>query len=157
MKGTMLLSWLAAALLTPAAYSAEVNRSWETLIETLKPGLKAVVVQHSRKQAEGKVLSLTGESITVQVGRQPVTVQRDDVFRVRIADIRRRNTLIGMAVGAATGAIIWGVAGRDNHRVGEYALAGSILGVGPGAAVGGSVPIGVPLYEAPGGLRKSGR
>ena len=157
MKGTMFLSGLAAALLTPAAYSAEVNRSWETLIETLKPGRKAVVVQHSRKQAEGKVLSLTGESITVQVGRQPVTVQRDDVFRVRIADIRRRNTLIGMAVGAATGAIIWGVAGRDNHRVGEYALAGSILGVGPGAAVGGSVPIGVPLYETPGGLRKSGR
>ena len=157
MKGTMLLSWLAAALLTPAAYSAEVNRSWETLVETLKPGRKVVVVQHGRKQAEGKMLSLTNESITVQVSRQPLTVQREDVFRVRIADIRRRNTLVGMAVGAATGAIIWGVAGRDNHRVGEYALAGSILGVGPGAAVGGSVPIGVPLYEAPGGLRKSGR
>ena len=157
MKRALLLSGLAAALMSPGVYGAEVNRSWDTLVETLKPGRKVVVVQHSRKQAEGKVLALTGDSITVQVGRQPVTVQRDEVFRVRIADIRRRNTLIGMAVGAATGAIIWGVAGRDNHRVGEYAFIGSILGVGPGAAVGGSVPIGVPLYEAPGGLRKSGR
>jgi len=156
-KRTLLLSGLAAALLTPAVHGAEVNRSWETLIETLKAGQKVVVVQHSRKQAEGRVLALTGDSITVQVSRQPVTVPRDDVFRVRIADIRRRNTLIGMAIGAAAGAIIWGVAGRDNHRVGEYAFVGSILGVGPGAAVGGSVPIGVPLYEAPGGLRKSVR
>ncbi len=102
MKMTLLLSELAATLFLPAVYGAEVNRSWETLVETLKPGVKVVVVQHSRKQAEGKVLSLMGESITVQVSRQPVTVQRDDVFRVRIADIRRRNTLIGMAVGAAT-------------------------------------------------------
>ena len=160
MKRTLLLSGLTAALLTPAAYSAEVNRSWETLVETLKPGRKVVVVQHGRKQAEGKMLSLTNESITVQVSRQPLTVQREDVFRVRIADIRRRNTLVGMAVGAATGAVIWGLAGRDNYGsgpIGGYALFGAILGVGPGAAVGGSVPIGVPLYEAPGGLRKSAR
>ena len=157
MKGTMLSSWLAAALLTPAAYSAEVNRSWETLIETLKPDRKVVVVQHSRKQAEGKVLSLTGESVTVQVGRQPVTVQRDDVFRVRIADIRRRNTLIGMAVGAGIAALIFGPAGKDNYAPGREALVGAILGVGPGAAVGGAISIGSPLYEAPGGLRKTGK
>jgi hypothetical protein len=155
----MFLSALAAALLTPAAYSAEVNRSWETLVETLRPGRKAVVVQHSRKQAEGKVLSLTNESITVQMSGQPLTVQREDVFRVRIANIRRRNTLIGMAVGAATGAVIWGLAGRDNSSgpFGGYTLFGAMLGAGPGAAVGGSIPIGSPLYEAPGGLRRSGR
>ena len=159
MNRTVFLSGLAAVLLTPSVYSAEVNRSWETLVETLKPGRKVVVVQHSRKQAEGKVLSLTTKSITVQVSRQPLTVQREDVFRVRIADIRRRNTLIGMAVGAATGAVIWGLAGRDNYSgpPGGYAVFGAILGVGPGAAVGGSVPIGLPLYEAPGGLRKSGK
>jgi len=65
----------------------------DVLVETLKPGRTVVVVQHSRKQAEGKLLSLTAESITLQVGGQPLTVQRDDVFRVRIANIRRRNTL----------------------------------------------------------------
>ena len=156
MKGTMFLSALAAALLTPAAYSAEVNRSWETLVETLRPGRKAVVVQHSRKQAEGKVLSLTNESITVQVGRQPLTVQRDDVFRVRIANIRRRNTLIGVAVAATIGAVIFGPAGKNNFNPGREALVGGILGAGAGAMAGGSLPIGSPLYEAPGGLKKSG-
>jgi hypothetical protein len=154
-KVLLRLGFVAALTMLPAC-GAEVNRSWETLVETLKPGRKVVVVQHTRKQAEGKVLSLTNESLTVQVSRQPLTVQREDVFRVRIADIRRRNTLIGMAIGAATGAIIWGVAGRDNQNVGGYALGGAILGVGPGAAVGGSVPTGSPLYEAPGGLKKSG-
>ena len=85
MKGRWLFSGLAAALLTPALFGAEVNRSWETLVATLKPGRKVTVVQHSRKQAEGKLLNLTGESITVQAGAQPLTIQRDDVFRVRVA------------------------------------------------------------------------
>ena len=159
MSNVLLRVGCMAALTMSPGFGAEVNRSWETLVETLKTGRRVVVVQHSRKQAEGRVLALTGDSITVQVSRQPVTVPRDDVFRVRIADIRRRNTLIGMAVGVATGAVIWGLAGLDNAGgpIGSYALFGAILGVGPGAAVGGSFPIGVPLYEAPGGLRKSGR
>jgi hypothetical protein len=156
MKSRLLEFGLTAALMILPAFGAEVNRSWETLVETLKPGRKVVVVQHSRKQAEGKVLSLTNESITVQVGRQPLTVQRDDVFRVRIANIRRRNTLIGVAVAATIGAVIFGPAGKNNFNPGREALVGGILGAGAGAMAGGSLPIGSPLYEAPGGLKKSG-
>jgi hypothetical protein len=81
--------FLAVALLMPSLYSAEVNRSWETLVSTLQPGHRVVVVQHSRKQAEGKLLGLTGESITVQSADQPITIQRDEVFRVRIAGTAR--------------------------------------------------------------------
>lgn len=155
MRGVAFLPGLVFAVLAPAVHAAEVNRSWDVLVETLKPGRSAVVIQQNRKQVEGKVLSLGPESITVRVRGQPLTVVREEVFRVRYANIRRRHTLIGMAVGAATGAIIWGLAGRDNRDVGGYALGGAILGVGPGAAVGGALPIGVPQYEAPGGLRKS--
>ncbi len=145
---------LTVGLAVLPALGAEVNRSWETLVETLRPGRRVVVVQHSRKQAEGKLLSLTAESITVQVSRQPVTVQRDDVFRVRIADIRQKRTLIGLAIGAAVGAVIGGT-GADTYKGAAAALGAGVAG-GIGAAAGGVIPIGKPLYEAPGGLKKAG-
>ena len=88
MKSTWLKFGLTAVLIILPAFGAEINRSWETVVETLKPSRKVVAVQHSRKQAEGKGLVLTSDSITVPMSRQPVTVQRDDVFRVRIADIQ---------------------------------------------------------------------
>ena len=88
MKSTWLKFGLTAVLIILPAFGAEVNRSWETEVETLKPGRKVIAVQHSRRQTEGKVLVLTSDSITVRVSRQPVTVQRDDVFRVRIPDIQ---------------------------------------------------------------------
>ena len=142
------LSLLVAVAVLPVC--AEVNQSWQALVETLKPDRKVVVVQHSRKQAEGKLLSLTGESITVRVSGQPLTIQRDDVFRVRIANIRRRNTLLGMAIATGVGALV-------GYKNGGVAFAGAIMSVGPGAAVGGALPIGKPLYEAPGGLKKAGQ
>ena len=89
------------------------------------------------------------------MGGQPVAIPREDVYRVRIANIRRKHTLLGMAIGAGVGAVIWAIAGRDNVNNGWYPVAGMVFGVGPGAAVGGSLPIGEPLYEAPGGLRKN--
>jgi hypothetical protein len=134
--------------------SAEVNRSWEKLVQTLTPGQTVVVTQMTGKKAEGKLLSLSESAIEVKHGGQPVSIQRADVFRVRIANIRRKHTLLGMAIGVGAGAIIFAIAGRDNHDSGAYALGGMILGVGPGAAVGGAWPIGAPLYEAPGGLKR---
>ena len=154
MKSRLLKFGLIAALTMLPTSGAEVNRSWETLVETLKPGRKVVVVQHSRKQAEGKVLSLTTESITLQVSRQPLSVQRADVFRVRVADVRRRNTLIGLALGAAVAGGL-GYAIEDFYR-GFAATIGAGVGAGIGAAAGGVIPIGKPLYEAPGGLKKAG-
>ena len=154
MRGSRLLSGLAAALLTPALFGAEVNRSWETLVETLKPGRLVVVVQHSRKQAEGELLTLTGESITVQVGAQPLTIQRDEVFRVRVAEIRMKRSLIGLGIGAAAGVVFGANLGSRRHGLSAMAF-GGILG-GTGVAAGAAIPIGNPLYEAPGGLKKSG-
>ena len=154
MKSTLSKLGLMLVLTMLPTRGAEANHSWETLVETLKPGRIVVVVQHSRKQVEGKVLSLTSESINVQVSGQPVTVQRDDVFRVRIANIRRRNTLIGMALGAAVAAGL-GYTIEDFYR-GFAATIGAGVGAGIGAAAGGAIPIGTPLYEAPGGLKQVG-
>ena len=154
MRGNRLLPGLAAALLTPALFGADVNRSWETLVETLKPGRLVVVVQHSRKQAEGKLLTLTGESITVQAGAQPLTIQRDEVFRVRVAEIRMKRSLIGFGIGAAAGVAFGANLGSRRHGLSAVVFGGVFGGIG--AAAGAAIPIGNPLYEASGGLRKSG-
>jgi hypothetical protein len=142
---------LLAAIASLPAWG-EVNRSWDELMQRLQPGRTVVVVQQSRKQAEGKLLALTAEAITVRVDEAPLVIPRDEVFRVRIANIRRRNTLAGLGIGAAAGAI-FGVSASPANR-GAGAAAGAMLFCGPGALAGGVVPIGAPLYEAPGGLRK---
>ena len=154
MKVTLLnLGLLAAATILPAG-AAEVNHSWEKLAESVKVGKSVVVKRMNSVQVEGKLLAIGADSITVQWKKKPEVISREDVFRVRYANIRRRNTLLGMAIGAGTGAIIWGLAGRDNYDSGWYAPFGAVLGVGPGAAVGGILPIGAPLYEASVGPKK---
>ncbi len=153
MKGTWLLSAL-AALLTPAVLGAEANSSWETLVATLKPGRNVVVVQQSGKRAEGKVLTLTAESITVQAGTQPRTIQRDEVFRVRVAGVRERRALIGLAIGAGAGVALGANLGSRRHGLSAVVF-GGLFG-GAGVAAGAAIPTGKPLYEAPGGLKKAG-
>lgn len=145
------LGSLAAVLLTATLFGAEVNRSWETLVSTLKPGRRVVVVHHSRKQAEGKVVHLTGESISLEVLDQPLTIKRDDVFRVRIAGTRSKRSLIGLGVGAAAGVAFGANLGSRPHGTSAAAL-GAIFG-GIGAAAGAAFPVGRPLYEVPGGLK----
>jgi len=156
------LGLLAAVAMLPAG-AAEVNHSWEQLMQTLQPGKKVVVTQMTGKKVEGKLSSLTGESITLARRKlvsqrpdkyedDPVTVDRGDVFRVRPADIRMRHTLIGMAIGAGVG-VVWGSKLGDINRGISVAILGG-LGTGIGAAAGGGLPIGAPLYEAPGGLKR---
>jgi hypothetical protein len=145
---------IVAAVLTPAFPAAEVNRSWETLLETLKPGRRVVVVQHSRKQVEGKLVSLTGDSMTVQVGAQPLTIQRHEVFRVRLAGIRSKRSLIGLGIGAAAGVAFGANLGSRRHGLSAVVFGGMFGAIG--AAAGAAIPVGGPLYEDPGGLKKSG-
>jgi len=149
----LLLSVFAARVAAAELLGAEVNRSWETLVATLKPGRRVVVVQHSRKQAEGELLTLTGESITIQAGAKPLTVQRDEVFRVRVAGTRTKRSLIGLGLGAAAGVGFGANLGSRRHGLSAVAFGGIFGGIG--AAAGAAIPTGNPLYEAPGGLKKS--
>ena len=152
MKGAMSrLSLVAAVTMLPAG-AAEVNHSWETLVQTLKPGRTVVVTRMNGKKAEGKLLSLSAEAITVRDSGQPVSIQRGEAFRVRIANIRQKRTLIGLGIGVVAGAIIGGT-GADRYKA-WTALFGAGVAGGIGAAAGGAIPIGKPLYEAPGGLQR---
>jgi hypothetical protein len=127
--------------------SAETNRSWDILVQSLRPGRTVVVNRMDGVKVEGELVALDNEAITVRWKAAPHVVRKADVRRVRIANIRRRNTLAGMGVGATAGAV-WGGASCSGYR-GACAAGGAIIGLGVGAIVGGVLPIGKALYEAP--------
>ena len=149
----MRIPWLLAAVAPAFIVHGQVNRSWEVLMESVKPDKKVVVTKMTSGNVEGKLLSITADSITVQWRGQPTVVQRPDVFRVRIADIRMRHTLIGMAIGAGVG-IVWGANLGDINRAISVAVLGG-LGTAVGAAAGGALPIGAPLYQVEKPVRKA--
>ena len=143
---------LIAAALLPA--SADVNQSWQQLMERLKPGKRIVVTQMNGKKVEGKLVSLSEEVVTIaeQYRDATVAVAREDVFRVRIADTRQKRTLIGLGIGTAAGAVFGSQLGSRRHGLSAVVFGGLFGGIG--AAGGAAIPIGAPLYEAPGGLKR---
>ena len=81
----------------------------------------------------------TGDSITVQAGAQPLTIQRDEVFRVRVAEIRMKRSLIGLGIGAAVGVAFGANLGSRRHGLSAVAFGGIFGGIG--AAAGAAIPI----------------
>ena len=143
-------SWFFRLLVVAAAPAlaicAEPNHSWDALMQSLQPGKTVVVTRMNSVKVEGKLLALGPDSITVREDGQPLVVRKEDVLRVRIANIRRKHTLIAMGVGAAIGAVLFGAAATENK--GPVAALGTLPGVMVGAIGGGVAPIGKPLYEA---------
>lgn len=135
------------ALLAPALLGAEKNRSWDVLIQSAQIGRSVVVYRMNGGHYEGSLLAIDDSTITLRHKGQPQIVARPDVFRVRYANLRRRNTLLGMAIGTAAGAAILGIATNSPNRS-AGAAAGAIFGLGFGALGGGVLPLGAPLYEA---------
>jgi hypothetical protein len=130
-------------MLIPPLTSAEVNRSWDTLAATIDVGKKVVVTRMNGSKAEGELLSIDGESITVKVKKTGEKVSRENVLRVRYADIRMGHTLLGLVIGFGAGAAI----GVKSGGGGYAALGVGGIGAGIGSATGGALPIGAPLYE----------
>jgi len=155
-------SWFFRLLVVAAAPAlaicAEPNHSWDALMQSLQPGKTVVVTRMNSVKVEGKLLALGPDSITVREDGQPLVVRKEDVLRVRIANIRRKHTLIAMGVGAAMGAaamvLLVAVETSDKGQAvatsdyGSLAAQGTIWGAMVGAIGGGVAPIGKPLYEA---------
>jgi hypothetical protein len=155
-------SWFFRLLVVAAAPAlaicAEPNHSWDALMQSLQPGKTVVVTRMNSVKVEGKLLALGPDSITVREDGQPLVVRKEDVLRVRIANIRRKHTLIAMGVGAAMGAaamvLLAAVETSDKGQAvatsdkAQLAALGTIWGVMVGAIGGGVAPIGKPLYEA---------
>jgi len=149
----LFISLLAAGL--GLAQTAE--DSWDNL-SILRVGEKIQVVDQKLKSLTGTFVGVTEEAISLQVGEAPVTVQRVDVLRVtsRERTQRRRNALIGLAIGAAAGAVgqvIWlerattGPVYYGGEGAAQIAAA-AILGGGIGAGIGAAFPSHRTIYRA---------
>jgi hypothetical protein len=152
---------LIVLVLSASAVYAEPNHSWDQLMQTLKPDKTVVVTLSNGIKVEGKLLDLTAKSITVKRDGKPQVIERDDVYRVRIANIRRKHMMIGMAIGAAAGAIISTISATKNDAWsgggGANIAGGAAGGVLYGLVGGAVVPIGEPLYEIQKPKRPSGK
>ena len=94
------------------------------------------------KMAKGKMLSITGDGISLKGKKNPVLIAFSDIGQVKTKRSGGHNVLMGAGVGAATG-IILGVASSDPDAsfLGYSATEGAsgfgvILGTA-GAAIGG--------------------
>jgi hypothetical protein len=130
----------AVSVSTLYARSREVG-SWQGL-ETLESGRKIRVETAIGKQT-GTFVRLSGDAITLHSGRAgDVTIPRAQVTSVFVQSEshRTRNTVIGLAVGTAIGAVLYATLGQWFRS--EGAESSGFLGVpmGVGTAIGAAWP-----------------
>jgi len=150
---------LAVLFLSVDVYGAETNRSWETLVCTVKTGKKVIVTLMNSTNVEGKLIAIDTNSISVEQPYGPQAIKAADVFRVRYAGVRKRHVLYGILIGMAGGALTLAVIDKHSSHPSttvEAAVMGAIfLGLPTGAIGGAAVPIGQPLYETTNVVRKT--
>jgi hypothetical protein len=142
----------AALLLLAATVAAQTNPSnWNT-VKALPAGTDARIMNGSRP-ISGKVESVTDEAIVVNTGKGQETFNRQQVLTVSIkkGGHRKRNALIGLAVGAAAGLGI-GLATRPGPNQLKIIPAGAV--VGGLTAAGGIVGVIVGVVIPNGGWRE---
>ena len=143
---------LSVLLLATIAGAQDPEQPWDNL-RSLGVGEKIQVVDQKLKSLKGTVVSFSDEAITFQAGKDTVTIQRADVFRVssRKGMSRGKRTLIGMAIGAAAGTAVGASIGASYHEKGEtpvFLLVAVPIGVAAGA-VGGALSTDRPtIYRA---------
>lgn len=123
------------------------SSQWQDLAQ-IKPGTKVQVVENSLKSTSGEFVGFSETDLTLKVEDKQVAILKDQIHRVSISGKnRKRNTLIGLAVGAGTGAAVGAAA---NRVVGEaWVVPGMMLSyAGVGAGIGALVPAAKTVYTA---------
>ena len=133
---------------------------WQEL-STVAPGSRVRVVMKNVESWEGTLRAVSDDGVTVQTASGEKTFARNDVLRVSAKGTshRKRNLLIGLGTGAATGAIV-AVAdpklGQGTCEQGSCVNAGTVaLATLVGAAVGSGACAAIPtggwheVYRAP--------
>jgi hypothetical protein len=136
---------VAVALLANSATlfaKSKPSDAWP-VVQALATGAKVVVKDKAGKTTKGRVSAITADAITVSQQGGAVVIDKQQVARV-YADERSlgRSTLIGLGVGAGSGAAAGGImlaaAGTEDFDV--PLLMGVLTGIGAGAgAVGGAI------------------
>jgi hypothetical protein len=145
--------WLALlAALSQVAF-AQGEQSWDNL-SRLRAGQRIEVTDTKLRSTEGSFTGYTGDAISLRLDRGEVSIARSDVFSIknREASHRRRNVLLGLAIGAAGGLAAGGIRGATYHEAGEtgvFMLVYTPIVAGIGAGLGAALPAGpVTVYRA---------
>jgi len=133
---------LTTALLAAPKYACSQEFSLWQGLEALESGHK-IRVETAKGKQTGTLVRLSDDAITFHSGRVgEVTIPRSEVTRVfaQSDSHRVRNTVIGLAVGAAIGAVLYGTIGQLFRN--EGAESAGFLGVpiGVGTAIGAALP-----------------
>jgi hypothetical protein len=145
------VSYMAALCLSAAQTPQE---SWENLRQ-LRPGEEIEVLDSRMRSYRGQFASYTQDEIALRRQGQERRVARAEVASVkrRRESHRRRNALVGLAIGAAGGLAAGAIHGKTYHESGEtpvFILVWTPIGAGVGAIVGAALPSGgeVTVYRA---------
>jgi len=115
---------------------------WEN-VESLRVGQKLEVTTTVLRTIQGTYLNSSEVAIRLKTPEGEVTVMREEVFRVKSQEGKRKqNILVGVVVGAISGVILGAVAdykddvdgsdpGSNNGKLG-----GGVVGAGIGAGAG---------------------
>jgi hypothetical protein len=143
---------LVAALGLSAAQTRQ--ESWDNLRQ-LRSGEDIEIVDAQMKSHRGRFTRYTQDAITLRHESRDISVARAEVASVkrRGESHRRRNALIGLAIGAAGGLAVGAIRGKTYHEQGEtpvFIMVWTPIGAGIGAAVGAALPSGgeVTAYRA---------
>ena len=146
---TLSVLLLATVALAPAAARTRRQKaedSWDNL-KKLRVGEEIQVVYGQEQYLNGRFRGFTREGIMVQwgvVNKHDETIAREDVIRVIASrpSQRVKNTLIGVAVGAAGGGLLGMAAANENYlheTIRKEDLQYLEIGASIGAALGGVV------------------
>ncbi len=142
----LLLGFLFAGALFAAPLHAQKSQ-WENLAQ-IKPGNKVQVVEQSLKSTTGKFVRYSETDLTLTSDGKDIVISKQQVYRVSIlGKNRKRNTLVGLAIGAGAGA---GIGAGAMEREGGYggAVAGTTIGfAGVGAGIGAMMPSTKEIYR----------
>lgn len=157
---TLMLALALALVHTPAvtAQNSTVDQSWAAVM-ALSSGTKVSVRMKTGEAIQGKVSSVSETALTLRCENTLTDLERDRIQKVSRIGGRAvgKSTLIGLGIGAGTGAAIGGVIAASDrpHESGEAALpvlhlgaAGALIGTITGLASGLFRRQRVLIYEA---------
>lgn len=152
-KPWILRSVIVLGLVPHAVLAQSAQESWNNLGQ-LRAGQKIQVTDMKLKSVEGKFAAFSEDSISLIAKRDRVSIPRANVFSVKNLERshRRRNALLGLAIGAAGGVAAGAIKGATYHEEGEtgvFVLLLAPIGAGIGAGVGAALPAGqATVYRA---------
>jgi hypothetical protein len=147
MQPTVALIWLTLAAVP---LPGEGRGSWEDVLG-LKPGRKVQIVLTNMTSYQGRLVSVSDSSISIEVRQNSMRFERENVHRVTRRGSRGKNTLRGAAVGGLTGFVIGSIEDRGPSESGEGDLGKKLfggIGLLVGTGIGAAVPTGSTVFRS---------